>query len=151
MPVFTPPEVEDLPFHQPGHPSEMLFRYYAPRKTGVCVWKDRDGIWHEELYPSHGDETDRVYDDAATPKYTTTIPTKGLGNAVVVFLGGHVYEISDEMALELIALGYAGNIIGAPSTGDIYSGGTPADTGTDIYSGGTPDSTGTDVYSGGTP
>lgn len=151
MPIFIPPEVPDLPFHQDGHRSAMLFQYYAPRKTGVCVWKDRDGIWHDELYPSHGDETDRVYDDAANPKYTTTVATKGLGNAVHVFLGGHEYEISDEVALELIALGYAGNIDGAPSTGDIYFGGTPADIGTDIYFGGTPADVGTDVYSGGTP
>jgi len=147
MPSFTPPTFDDMPLYTPDSPSKKLYRYYPSHKTGYVVWRDRDGVWHQDTSAYHGDSTQRHYDWDGV---TVTGPDSGIGNAQIVYLGGRTYVITVQAANELIAAGYGAYIEGLEPSEDIYSGGTSSSIGTDIYSGGTSVDTGDDVYWGGT-
>lgn len=148
MPVFSPPTFSDMPMYTPESDTRKLFRHFPSHQTGYVVWKDRNDIWHEDTVAYWGDRRERHYDGV---NFDETGPDSGIGNARVVYMGGHVYEISEDAATELIAAGYADYIDGIDITVDIYSGGAPGVVNEDIYSGGSPEVPNTDVYSGGTP
>jgi hypothetical protein len=82
--LFEPPEYLEGPrVSTRPHPGNRIMRFYRPRPVGHSVWKV-DGEWHEGTFPS-----------AALTK-----------TAEQMFLGGHPYVVSDDVADELEALGY---------------------------------------------
>lgn len=112
MPTFTPPTAPDQPmgYTSESSPSYKLFKFYPQVEAGMTVWKDENDVWHSQLYPYAGGEISRTYDDAADPKYTASAPASGLATAKVVYLGGHVYEITEDEATELIAAGFGAGV-----------------------------------------
>lgn len=100
MPTFTPPTTDGNPVTDGSHP---LWRHYGAWSTGLTVWKDESGVWHQALSPYLGGDTSTVHHGDTT---TTTGPAPGLATAQVVYLGGHVHEITDAEATELTAAGY---------------------------------------------
>jgi hypothetical protein len=118
MSTFTPPVGlgQARGDHDSSSPSERLFSFYSPIPTGVTVWQDRNGVWHEEQYPYHGGDTSTVHDGI-----TTTVdpvpPVSGLANAQRVYQGGHIYDISAADVAALTAAGYASRINIAPVNG----------------------------------
>lgn len=86
MPRFTPPVDNDM---VPFDPQDLLWSKYGGIPKGRTVWKDAQGVWHDQHYPYNGRE------DAP-----------GLLQAQVVYLGGHEYDITTDAANELIAAGY---------------------------------------------
>lgn len=91
MPVFSPPKSVGAPYGDPDSfdPSRRLMSFYGGVPTGVTVWKDQSGIWHQQQYP-----------------YAGRPDSPGLDQAQKVYLGGSEYDISDSEATELLAQGY---------------------------------------------
>jgi hypothetical protein len=148
MPTFSPPTFSDMPLYVPGSEKAKLYRYYPSHNTGYVVWKDQNDIWHQDTVAYHGNSRERHYDGV---HFTETGPDSGIGNAKVVYLGGHVYALDEAATNELIAAGYGDYIDGIEIERDIYFGGNPGVANTNVYSGGSPEVPNTDVYSGGTP
>lgn len=93
MPQFSPPVIDGTsPIYVRGNDpvfpvprlSQKLFRHFKLRALGQTVLKATDGTYETVSYP----EQDQI--DAAA----------------IVYLGGHIYEISDEEADELTDAGY---------------------------------------------
>lgn len=85
MPTFEPPVAYDLPATAVDTKgiAYLLFRHFGPRARGRTVLKI-DGEYGTYDYP-----------------YDETVQT-----ATEVYLGGHVYEVSEEVATALEAAGY---------------------------------------------
>lgn len=79
---FTPPTAPLVPAAvNPSHPGFTLFRHYRPWDAGLNLW---------------------VVDGEVTttePDYATVTPEH-------TFLGGHIYEVDDEIATLLVGAGY---------------------------------------------
>lgn len=84
--IFTPPTVPGFSFEvtQTTPPGRMLFRYYGPIATGVSVLK-----------------LNGVYTSIQTPT------TDQIAAATEVYMGGHEYPVTQEVADALIAAGYS--------------------------------------------
>lgn len=93
--------------HSSNDPAERFFSYTPPIPTGVTIWQDNLGVWHEEQHPYHGGDTTTVHDGDTT---TITPPIAGLANAQRVYQGGHIYHIDLTSALLLIAAGFGSGI-----------------------------------------
>ena len=109
MATFTPPFVDGNLMHFPNKPgpASRLYRFYGSWATGVTVWRDSSGVWHEALIPYLAGATHTVHDWNMS---TISEPDEGLATAEVVYLGGHVYEITAEEEAALIAAGYEDGI-----------------------------------------
>ena len=85
MPTFEPPFRENQPIVSLETPREVrgLWRHYAPHPNGVTVYK-LNGVWIDKQVPLNSD----------------------LAAADHVFLGGHIYTVSEAVAAELEAAGY---------------------------------------------
>lgn len=86
MPTFTPPTVNATPLAPPGTGgvAARLFRHYRALKKGVTVIQRQDGIFYLKEYPTQEE----------------------LDAALLYYLGGHVYTISQAEADDLTAAGY---------------------------------------------
>jgi len=95
MPTFTPTTADGNPRADPhsGSARDRLMKFYGSNPTGVSVWKDQGGVWHQQQYPYHG-----------------RLDAPGLAQAQLAFIGGHTYEISDAVAAELIAAGFGDGV-----------------------------------------
>lgn len=80
MPTFQPPFQHSLTPVLPSTrgPEAGLWRHGRLRPEGVTLYK-KDGVWYERLVPANSELLDAEH----------------------VFLGGHIYVISDELAAEL--------------------------------------------------
>jgi hypothetical protein len=104
MPTFTPPVTDGRLVGDPAdHQSWGYFRHLGAWATGLTVWRDQAGVWHESIEPYAGGATTTVHDGSTT---TVTGPDEGTATAVVVYEGGHVHTITDEEAADLVAAGY---------------------------------------------
>lgn len=85
MPIFSPPTVNDLPPLLPSTRGlqRRLMRHYAPRRRGRSVLRIAG-----------------VYSTVDTPSQTQ------IDTATEVYLGGHVYTVTDAVATALAAAGY---------------------------------------------
>jgi hypothetical protein len=112
MTTFTPPTAPDTPRGDPNAASlpDLLFRYYAPQEAGETVWKDTQGEWHSNVYPYQGGNSYRVFHDGILITETFDDPDTAIATAEVVFLGGHTYDITEDMAAELTAAGFGDRI-----------------------------------------
>lgn len=92
MPTFTPPFVLDNSPLLPNTrgPAFFLFRHYKNRARGRTVIK-KNGVYS-------------TVDAAAVPDQLAT--------ADIVYLGGHIYEVTESEAADLVAAGYT--VIGYP-------------------------------------
>lgn len=103
MPTFTPPVTDGVPVSRSDDPGDTLWRYYGSWAMGQTVWKDQAGVWHAQTWPYQGGSTTTTHDGDTT---TVTAPDEGLATAQEVYLGGHVHEISDAKAVELMDAGF---------------------------------------------
>jgi hypothetical protein len=109
MPTFKPPTYEGLPWalHPNKNDAEnRLLRYYGGRLTGKTVWKDHEGTWHDSDYTVWGAEYVTFRNGAQISSSTL----HDLFDAEFVFLGGHIYEVTQDVANQLIAAGYGDGI-----------------------------------------
>ena len=122
---FTPPTVAANAPTSPDASAiqNSLFRFYEPRLRGVNVFQLADGTFVQDTptvenansnvpYPI-GNPSNIVssgWDPYNNVQLTTTIPNP----VVVVFYGGHVTEVSQQMAASLTAAGYGGNVTTVP-------------------------------------
>lgn len=100
MALFEPPTVADVPRVLPDTtgPGYWLFRHFSPLLRGRSVLKAHDGTYTTVDTPT-GDQIDA---------------------ASVAYIGGHIYEISDDEAAALTAAGYgAGVSAGLPAVGSV--------------------------------
>lgn len=108
MPTFTPPTTSGRLMSDPAKRSRSgahaLWHHYGAWETGMTVWQDEAGTWHESLTPYVGGATHRVFDGGVLTSETG--PDAGLDTAQVVYLGGHVHEVSDAEAAALTTAGY---------------------------------------------
>jgi hypothetical protein len=90
MPTFTPPTVAGLAVAEQGGRgvANRLFSFFGSWAQGQAVWKDQAGVWHQNAWPDNDD----------------------LLAAQVVYDGGHVHEVTDAEAAELIAAGFGDNL-----------------------------------------
>jgi hypothetical protein len=94
--IFNPPTTFDNPSILPdttGVPF-LLFRHYNGRERGRSVVKI-SGVY-------------------TTVDYADQLVYEGLEESVDYFLGGHVYEVTDEIAAALIADGYGSDLTEPP-------------------------------------
>jgi hypothetical protein len=112
MPTFTPPTTAGRLIADPAkrHRSgaHALWRHYGAWETGQTVWKDSLGVWHTALVPFQGGGVHRVFKDGVL--VSETGPDEGLATAQVVYLGGHVYDITEAEATELINAGFGAGV-----------------------------------------
>lgn len=89
MPLFSPPTADITPPIQVEHrgPALALFRHCKSRACGRTVLK-----------------IGGVYDTYDNPDANT------VALATEVYLGGHVYSVSDEIATDLTAAGYGAHL-----------------------------------------
>lgn len=90
MPTFTPPVTDGLAVadRNKRDVANRLFSFFGSWAQGKTVWRDSVGVWHESAWPDNADLID----------------------AQVVYDGGHVYEVTDAEAAELIAAGFGDNL-----------------------------------------
>lgn len=100
MPTFTPPTAAGNLVGE-----GRLWRFYGSWAEGQTVWKDALGTWHTQLNPYQGGNTHTVH-DGDTTTVTTQTGVDELANADEVYHGGHVYEVTEAKATELIAAGF---------------------------------------------
>jgi hypothetical protein len=112
MSVFTPPSVEDTPYGQKDEPSYYLMRYYGGEPTGLTIWRDQGGVYHQSLYPYQGGDETFNFDNGVLVSHTGPIP--GLATATEIYQGGHVYQVDNTTALDLIVAGYGGYLNHVP-------------------------------------
>lgn len=112
MPTFTPPTTDGRLIADPAKRgrsgAHALWSHYGSWATGKTVWKDSLGVWHESLTPYQGGATHRVFSGGVL--ISETGPDEGLDTAQVVYLGGHVHEITEAEAAELTTAGYGAYI-----------------------------------------
>jgi hypothetical protein len=107
MPSFTPP-TEEGPQHLSrygANPADRLFRHYPGQETGITVWRDPDGNYHQQQYPYQGGAEYRTFNDDEVTETADSI-NDSLAHATEVYMGGSTYEISEETAEDLIAAGF---------------------------------------------
>lgn len=84
MPTFSPPVAYSRPPVLPvPHPGNRLMRHFGAQAVGQTVYKS-GGVWVTKQYPSQSE----------------------LDAASEVYLGGHIYEVSDDQAVALVAAGF---------------------------------------------
>lgn len=123
MTTFTPPTAESYQrLHTPDvsdrniNPADRLFRYYDGQTTGVTVWRDPTGTYHQSQYPFQGGNTYTTYRDGEKIAETSDPANTSLADATEVYLGGHTYNISSAQKTALEAAGYGAYINVAPVT-----------------------------------
>jgi hypothetical protein len=113
MPTFTPPTTAGRLIADPGRKhrsgAHALWSHYGAWETGQTVWKDSLGVWHTSVTPYQGGAVHRVFDGGQL--VSETAPDEGLATAQVVYLGGHVHEITDAEMDDLIAAGFRDQIV----------------------------------------
>ena len=107
MATFTPPTVAGVPTFISGKndTANRLWSWFGSWAQGQTVWKDQNGEWHQNAYPYQGGGPHYTH-DRGTTTVTTEDGTNLLQNAQVVYLGGHVYELTAEEEADLIAGGF---------------------------------------------
>lgn len=92
MATFSPPHVFDVPRVPPdtGDSVRVAMQHYSPLPRGVSLLKNQDG------------------------SYTLVDGPTGLqmDAAAYTYLGGHIYDITDDEAAALIAAGYGDGVSG---------------------------------------
>lgn len=121
MPLFQPPVVydnppvlEDVPIFPRGTPQQRLFGHMRSRprgrtilllKAGPCVAVD----YPTQLVPGSPAEGD-VWTEQGLAGYT-------YDEIARVFMGGHVYVVSDAEAAQLVTCGYGSGLTDAEGYG----------------------------------
>ncbi len=110
MPTFTPPTGQGVPWGDVDAytPEDRLMRYYGAVETGITVWRDQGGTYHQSQYPFLGGEEFRTFNDGDLIQSSVGAP--GLKEATEVYLGGHTYDITQTTADALIAAGFGAYI-----------------------------------------
>lgn len=107
MPTFTTPTAEGpAPFGK-HHP---LWRHYGNYDCGITVWRSPDGQYRQTMIPYHGGGSYRTFDNGELVSDTTDDVNKSLANATEVYIGGSIYEITQQQADDLTAAGYGAYI-----------------------------------------
>lgn len=116
--LFTPPSTSGTLIADPAKINQSaahrLWYHYGAWAEGQTVWKDSGGTWHTQLSPYQGGSTDRVFYDGVLTSEEG--PDEGLATAEQVYLGGHVYEVSDSVATELTSAGFGSYLNTEPVT-----------------------------------
>ena len=104
MTTFTPPTTAGMPTADPAKNDvhNRHWSFFGSWAMGKTVWKDSEGTWHEAIFPYQGGEFYRDGDGVTT----TPTSVNHLADAQVVYLGGHVYDLTAEEEADLIAGGY---------------------------------------------
>lgn len=89
MPTFNPP-VRYQSLVTPGTRgvARLLFRHYRGIPVGITVIRRQNGTYYQKQYPTHEE----------------------LQAAAAYYLGGSVYQITEQEAADLIAAGYGSGI-----------------------------------------
>lgn len=107
MSTFTPPTTAGMPTADPAKNDihNRHWSFFGSWAMGLTVWKDVNGDWHQAIFPYQGGGTFTTHNGSTT---TTTVESSvnHLADAQVVYLGGHVYDLTAEEEADLIAGGY---------------------------------------------
>jgi len=113
MPTFTPPTTAGIPTfnRSKSDVANRHWMFFGSWDMGQTVWKDQLGTWHQQIYPYQGGDSHTTH-DTVTNTTTTTVDDSvmSLANAQVVYHGGHVYDITEDEATELINAGFGAGI-----------------------------------------
>lgn len=104
--IFTPPTVADMGPVNPDTEGlqRRLFGFYKPHQRGINVWKLADGTYtQDQPWPL---VTPQDAKEGVLPIGTTATAVTYL----IVYYGGHSYQVSDAEAAALTAAGYGSNL-----------------------------------------
>lgn len=114
MPTFTPPTAQGPAPVGRHHP---LWRHFGNYECGITVWRSPDGQYHQQMIPYHGGAEYRTFNDGELVSDTVDDVNKSLANALEVYIGGSIYDITQQQADDLTAAGYGAYINASPVQG----------------------------------
>lgn len=104
MPTFTPPTAPGTA--RIGGKRHPLWRHYGNYEAGITVWRDPSGQYRQQQFPYHGGAQYRTFNEGELISDTTDDPDMSLANATEVYIGGSIYNITQQQADDLTAAGY---------------------------------------------